>query len=112
MDLCESQGQEQAQMDQDREQEVERAKLDLLHAVMDTKRGVQVTPDQRAAIEEAMVRCLIDNLSIKLHIFFLSFECYFHLFSFFLFLQNFFFETVIFIKMELKTKILLSHVGS
>lgn len=42
-------------MDQDREQELERAKLDLLRAVMDTKRGAQVSPDQRAAIEEAMV---------------------------------------------------------
>jgi len=48
-------------MDQDREQEVERAKMELLRAVMDTKRGAQVTPDQRAAIEEAMVRSLLDN---------------------------------------------------
>lgn len=48
-------------MDQDREQEVERAKMDLLRVVMDTKRGAQVTPDQRAAIEEAMVRNLLDN---------------------------------------------------
>jgi hypothetical protein len=42
-------------MDQDREQEVERAKMDLLRTVMETKRGAQATPDQRAAIQEAMV---------------------------------------------------------
>ena len=54
----EIQGRGQAQMDQEREQEVERAKMDLFRAVMETKRGAQVSPDQRAAIEEAMVRCL------------------------------------------------------
>jgi hypothetical protein len=48
-------------MDQDREQELERAKMDLLRAVMDTKRGAQVSPDQRAAIEEAMVRWVSNN---------------------------------------------------
>lgn len=56
-------------MDQDREQEVERAKMDLLRAVMDTKRGAQVSQDQRAVIEEAMVRCLYNNQhSIKSHV--------------------------------------------
>lgn len=42
-------------MDHDREQEVERAKMDLLRAVIETKRGVQVTAEQRADIEEALV---------------------------------------------------------
>ncbi|KAG0561215.1 hypothetical protein KC19_9G046100 [Ceratodon purpureus] len=50
-----AQGREQAHLDEEREQEVERAKMDLLRSVMDTKRGAQVSPDQRAAIEEAMV---------------------------------------------------------
>lgn len=49
-----AEGREQVQMDHDREQEVERAKMDLLRAVIETKRGVQVTAEQRADIEEAL----------------------------------------------------------
>lgn len=48
-------------MDHDREQEVERAKMDLLRAVIETKRGVQVTAEQRADIEEALVSYVLDN---------------------------------------------------
>ncbi|XP_024402920.1 probable plastid-lipid-associated protein 10, chloroplastic isoform X2 [Physcomitrium patens] len=36
-------------------QEVEKVKMDLLRAVMDTKRGAQVTTEQRAAVEDAMM---------------------------------------------------------
>lgn len=53
-------------MDQDREQEVERAKMDLLRTVMETKRGAQATPDQRAAIQEAMVRILHARMMIMM----------------------------------------------
>lgn len=64
---CENQGREQAHMDQEREQEVERAKMGLLRAVMETKRGAQVSSDQRAAIEEAMVRCYLTITIVSIH---------------------------------------------
>lgn len=64
--FCESQGREQVEMDQDREQEVERFKMDLLRAVMETKRGAQATPDQRAAIQEAMVRIVCARIMIMM----------------------------------------------
>jgi hypothetical protein len=52
------QARNQARDDQEKEQEIERAKMQLLQAVLDTKRGAQATADQRATIEEAMVRLL------------------------------------------------------
>lgn len=53
-------GQQEVQIDQDRMQEVEKVKMDLLRAVMDTKRGAQVTTEQRAAVEDAMVHYFLN----------------------------------------------------
>lgn len=58
MSFIGDQARNQARDDQQKEQEIERAKMQLLQAVLDTKRGAQATADQRATIEEAMVRLL------------------------------------------------------